>query len=1131
MRTKFNIFRTLSTALRSREWGRGALSSPSTTAESPLASPSTASPVLATKSRPRRSKVPRAPERHPMGAEAREAQRGGSDRARFPVIISARERKPKHSWRASSRNLIFLRSEQSRAFVGLSTHRFMSKNPRSAGRDHDLISREKPHRVRCGFGLVERPADPAQGAPTRPPAHADLPPAGAAARPSRRTPARRGWLKAPRMWLASAGPSGARTQGEALGGTKGKPEDAAPRSVRRRQARAGGFEPASKHHLRRRVAFSAAGALVAAASLALAATPASALSKNTFSTSFSGEGGYAVSNPTAVAVDPSTGDVYVANSPVNERQAIAVKAIGGTFTLSFKGQTTEPIAFNAQPEQGAGSLAAALGALSTVGAKNVTVTGSPGAYTVEFLGSLGAAAQPQLTADPSQLTGTHSVTIATSRPAIAGADVEKFDSSGHFLLMFGSEVNATTHGDLCTASETCQPGAPGTAPGSFADPEYLAVDSSPGGEADLYVGDHGAATPGQTGLVYAEASVQKFDPQGNLRASWGEGGRLEGADGFHFSIGASGNQSLAGLAVDPSGNLFVFAERRFFEFAQGGGATADFPQAQSIEQFDRPELFGFALDPEDNLYSISSHRPPPTAVYKTPPRGEAAERVAFSPAQQIALDSATRDLYALTSNSVEHFSAFCISAEQCKTPVDTFGAGHLNEPRGLAVDPATGAVYVADTGDRSVAVFTAVPYLPDATATATPLTPTTEGLAGTADPAGAPKVTSCSFQYGADAGTYNLGSVACNPAPPLTTKTNVAAASPLEGLQPGTTYHYRLLLEDENGPSSSYDQAFTTLPAAPQIGAESVSQVHADAALLHTQINPGGGEAAYHTSYDFEYVTQEQFEETKRQEGFAGAEKSPRLDPAPPGPPRALRCNSARSRPAPPTTTGCSPKTPPKRSTGADRTFTTLPFSQSTEPCPNAHVRQQTGAAGLLDCRAYELVSAANTGGYDVESDLIPGQAPFAGYPEAQGRVLYGVHDGGIPGTGDPTNRGVDPYLATRGPGGWIDRIRRHPLQRHPLDRSLRLDPAPKPTPASAPSPSAAPNSARPASPTAPPGSRSASLTGTRPGHGGLRRSRSLRQIRRLRRQAPLRRRHPPRLRLHLQVRARRKRRRRTGDL
>ncbi len=63
----------------------------------------------------------------------------------------------------------------------------------------------------------------------------------------------------------------------------------------------------------------------------------------------------------------------------------------------------------------------------------------------------------------------------------------------------------------------------------------------------------------------------------------------------------------------------------------------------------------------------------------------------------------------------------------------------------------------------------------------------------------------------------------------------------------------------------------------------------------------------------------------------------------------------------------------------SDLTFRTFDFSPVLEdPCPNALARQQTGAALLLDCRGYELVSAANAGGYNVESDLIPGQEPFA---------------------------------------------------------------------------------------------------------------------------------------------------------
>ena len=127
------------------------------------------------------------------------------------------------------------------------------------------------------------------------------------------------------------------------------------------------------------------------------------------------------------------------------------------------------------------------------------------------------------------------------------------------------------------------------------------------------------------------------------------------------------------------------------------------------------------------------------------------------------------------------------------------------------------------------------------------------------------------------------------------------------------------------------------------------------------------------------------------------------------------------------------------------------------DSCANAHVRQQTGAALLLDCRAYELVSAADTGGYDVESSLVPGQKPLAGLPEATDTaVLYTVHYGAIPGHREiPPNLGSDPYVATRGRRGLDDAVRRAPGPTTPSTRpSARR--WPRPTRASTPLPSAA---------------------------------------------------------------------------
>jgi hypothetical protein len=104
-----------------------------------------------------------------------------------------------------------------------------------------------------------------------------------------------------------------------------------------------------------------------------------------------------------------------------------------------------------------------------------------------------------------------------------------------------------------------------------------------------------------------------------------------------------------------------------------------------------------------------------------------------------------------------------------------------------------------------------------------------------------------------------------------------------------------------------------------------------------------------------------------------------------------------------------------------DAILRTLPAGDSggVDNCANALARKQTRANALPDCRAYELVSAAYAGGFDVESPMVPGQQPFAGYPSADGRLLYGVHAGIVPGPWNPTNNGVDPYVAVRGADGW----------------------------------------------------------------------------------------------------------------
>jgi hypothetical protein len=240
----------------------------------------------------------------------------------------------------------------------------------------------------------------------------------------------------------------------------------------------------------------------------------------------------------------------------------------------------------------------------------------------------------------------------------------------------------------------------------------------------------------------------------------------------------------------------------------------------------------------------------------------------------------------------------------------------------------------------------------------------------------------------------------------------------LSGLDPYSTYHYRIVATGGSGTSYGEDQVFTTPPGIPTVRGERVTEVHSDRAILHGEVRANG----ISTTYDFEYVDDQHFQ----QNGFSDALVVP-ATPVEVGRGKTFRTAQVTLDGIAPGTTYhyrlVGANSAGVGVSGAEKTFRTYPFGFE-DKCPNAHVRQQTGSALLLDCRAYELASAANAGGYDVESDLVPGQAPYPQYPLAQGpsRVLYGVHGGGIPGTGRPTNHGVDPYVATRGEGGWTTR-------------------------------------------------------------------------------------------------------------
>lgn len=86
---------------------------------------------------------------------------------------------------------------------------------------------------------------------------------------------------------------------------------------------------------------------------------------------------------------------------VNELQLIVSNGTGGTFTVTYSAQTTSALAFGIS----VAGLQTALEALSNIVPGEVLVTGAPGAWYVEFIGTKGAINQTQMTVDNTSLTG------------------------------------------------------------------------------------------------------------------------------------------------------------------------------------------------------------------------------------------------------------------------------------------------------------------------------------------------------------------------------------------------------------------------------------------------------------------------------------------------------------------------------------------------------------------------------------------------------------------------------------------------------------------------------------------------------------------------------------------------------
>ncbi|HEY5054278.1 MAG TPA: hypothetical protein VII45_12805, partial [Solirubrobacterales bacterium] len=345
-----------------------------------------------------------------------------------------------------------------------------------------------------------------------------------------------------------------------------------------------------------------------------------------------------------------------------------------------------------------------------------------------------------------------------------------------------------------------------------------------------------------------------------------------------------------------------------------------------------------------------------------------------------------------SSGAVLRSSAPC---DGIGTPVFHFGPS-------IAVNPATGTPYLIDegfhTGGNKAYVFG--PVVPPTLGlnALSNLSPTGVTVSGTISPNGpgvgyAPNAdTSYRVEYKKPVDinwtTY---------APDISVGAGFSAVPfsvGVSGLTPNTTYEVRVVLSSVGaGTITALPQTVTTLSAAPTVSALSSSSVTVGSADLHAAITPQGSDTTYH----FEYGPTRNY-----------GQSTPEADVGESQDPVAVQAHIE----------GLEPVVYHFRvvahnalgtTTSGDQTFNFYP-----EPCPNAAVRQQTGAAALPDCRAYEIVSPGDAG---TALLLVGGPtSPLASNPP---RVSFLVNFGVLPGPWNPPPNEQDLYAATRTAGGW----------------------------------------------------------------------------------------------------------------
>jgi phosphodiesterase/alkaline phosphatase D-like protein len=408
---------------------------------------------------------------------------------------------------------------------------------------------------------------------------------------------------------------------------------------------------------------------------------------------------------------------------------------------------------------------------------------------------------------------THDVYVTDT----GNARIDEFDQSGSFIRAWGYGVADGATNALQTCTTTCFAGIPGSGEGQLALPVAIAVDNSGGSSnEDVYVAEAG------------NDRIEKFDSTGAYLATIPLPERI-------------GGKGLMGVAVDTNGNVWLVEQwpggyMIVDEFDSAGVMIASWVDPNRSGSHP-----GLAVDLAEDVYADVGPFIGPLGgnVTKYNSLGEYLSFVSGCCSDGLAFDKSTGDLFADYETSV-------VQSDSSGNVVREFGFGSLGAGQGIAVDSASGTVYVADSVNNAIEVFPLV-TLPDVGVGApSNVQRTSVTLNGSVAPVG---IDASGFQveYGLTSG-YGA-SVALSPSSCSALETECPVTVVLTGLKLDTTYHYRLDASNVNGTNNGQDVTFRTASAVTGVSSGSPSSLTATSATITGSLEPEGIETHYYCQY------------------------------------------------------------------------------------------------------------------------------------------------------------------------------------------------------------------------------------------------------------------------------------------